>query len=191
MGKENEIAILDIDKSKVIKRLKELKFKPLGKSRFKRIEFMLDGDLGSGHSWIRVRTDGKETTITFKEMKGEGGFAAMDEFEVKASSFTDSVKIMSKLADSKIVYFENERDAYMLGHAYVTIDKWPQIPAFVEIEAPSIKTLKETYKLLKIKGKFVGNASIHNIYKQYGLNFEDVVSKNKPKLKKLLADGKK
>lgn len=187
MGKENEIEILDIDKKQVIKRLNELGAKYLGKSRFKRIEFMLDGDIGSGHSWVRVRTDGKDTTITLKEMEAEKDFGTMGEWEIKTNKFLDAVKIMSKITDSKLVYFENDRDAYILENTYITIDKWPEIPVFLEIEAPSIKKLKEMYKRLKIKGKFFGSASIDSIYKNYGLDFRKVVEKNESKLKKLLA----
>ncbi|HIH49927.1 MAG: CYTH domain-containing protein [Candidatus Micrarchaeaceae archaeon] len=186
MSKEREVEILDIEKSAVIKRLKELRAKHVGKYKFKRIEFMLEGDIGSGHSWIRVRTDGKDTTITLKEMEAEKDFGALEEYEVKTNNFVDAVKIMSKIAGSKVVYFENERDAYTLGQAYITIDKWPEIPAFLEIEAPSMKLLKAVYKRLGIKGKFFGSASIDRIYKNYGLDFRKVVEKNEPRLKKLL-----
>ena len=186
MSKEREIVILDIERKEVIKRLKELTARHIGEYKFKRIEFMLDGDIGSGHSWVRVRTDGKSATITLKETKGEGGFGAMEEYEVKTDNFADTVRIMSKIAKTKIIYFENWKRRHMLKQAYITIDKWPGIPAFVEIEAPSMKILKETYKRLGIKGKFFGTASIDRIYKNYGLNFRKVVERNEPELKRLL-----
>jgi adenylate cyclase class IV len=186
MGKESEIEILDVDRKEVVRRLRALKAKHEGVHRFKRMEFLIEGDTHGRHSWARVRTDGRETTITLKETYGKAGFTSMKEYEVKASGFEEAVRIMSKLTKSKLLYWENERDAYVLGDAYVTIDKWPGIPDLVEIEAPTMQRVKETYRLLGIKGKFVGNAPIHKIYERYGLNFREVVSKNEPKLRKML-----
>lgn len=183
MAKENEIIVLDIDKAEVARRLKAIKAKRAGAYKYKRIEFLLGGNLEGSHSWGRVRTDGKSTTITVKQLH-KGGLSPMDEYEVKTNDFKDTVKIVSRLIDSDlIIYFENERDAYSLGKTLITIDKWPGIPHFVEIEAPSMKAAKEAYNRLKIKGKLIGNMPIHNIYKKYGLDFKKVMSKNKGKLK--------
>ncbi len=186
MGKENEVKILNIGRKDTIKRLTSLGAKHTGTHKFKRIEFLLDGNVKGSHSWGRVRTDGKETTITLKETRGNGGFTSMNEYEIKTDNFKNTVGIISRIINSKLIlYFENERDAYKLGNAYITIDKWPKIPYSLEIEAPTMKDVKKTYKMLKIKGKFVGNASIHKIYELYGLNFSKVMMENKNKLKKL------
>jgi adenylate cyclase, class 2 len=187
MGDEHEITILDVKRSEVLARLRKLKAKHAGSHRFRRVEFLLKGNVRGGHSWGRVRTNGDETTITLKETRGRGGFTSMKEYEVKADNFEEAARIMTRLVDSRVlVYFENERDAYKLGSAQVTIDKWPRIPAFVEIEAPSMAEVKRAYKRLGISGRFVGNLSIHKIYGHYGLSFEKVMAKNRPKLDKLL-----
>lgn len=187
MNKENEIEILDINRKDVTDRLKEMKARHVGHHRFRRIEFLLKGNVKGSHSWGRVRTDGDKTTITLKEMKGKGGFTSMDEYEISTNDFGEASRIMTKIINPKILlYFENERDAYMLGKAYVTIDKWPGIPAFIEIEAPSMKIVKDTYKRLRIKGRFVGNSPIHKVYELYGLDFKKVMAKNEPKLRSLL-----
>ncbi len=192
MGDEHEITILDVKRSEVLARLRKLKAKHTGSHKFRRVEFLVRGDVGGGHSWGRVRTNGDETTITLKETKGKGGFASMKEYEVKADNFEEAARIMTKLVGSRIVvYFENDRDAYRLGNAQVTIDKWPKIPAFVEIEAPSMAEVKRAYKRLGISGRFVGNLSIHKIYGHYGLSFEKVMAKNRPKLNRLIGETKK
>ena len=188
MGKENEVMILDINAAEARKRLKQLNAKPIGRYKFKRIEFLLKGKVKSAHSWGRVRTDGKETTITMKEMKGAGGYSAMTEYEIKTDNFKNAVRLITRLIDSDlIIYFENQREAYELGKAYVTIDKWPEIPAYM-IEAPSMQIVKYVYRKLGIKGKFAGNASIHKVYERYGLNFREVMKRNAPKLRELLTE---
>ncbi|MCL4411574.1 CYTH domain-containing protein [Candidatus Marsarchaeota archaeon] len=152
------------------------------------MEFALDGRLGSAHSWVRVRTDGNETTLTFKQMRKNGGFEPMIEHEVKTADFAETVKIMGRLAKRECIYFENSREAYELDGAYITLDKWPKIPLYVEIEAPSNAQLKRIYKKLGIKGEFVGNVAIHGVYKRYGLDFLDVMRGNSTKLERLLKD---
>lgn len=187
MGKENEIQILDVDKKQVAGRLKALNAKHTGSHKFKRVEFLLKGKVKGWHSWGRVRTDGKETTITLKEFKGNGGFTSMDEFEIKTDDFAGASELLTRLVSPKvIIYFENDREAYSLGKAHITIDKWPKIPTFVEIEAPTMQEVRRVNKLLKIKGKIRGNMSIHKVYDLYGLDFHKVMSENEPKLRKLL-----
>lgn len=188
MGKECEIEVLDIDVQDTRRRLKQLKAAHIGVNNFKRIEFVLGGDIKKSHSWIRVRTDGKKSTITLKQLSGKGGFTPKGEYEVETDSFKEAARIMSKLADSQILYYETQRDAYKLGRAYVTIDKWPGIPHFLEVEAPTMKEVKIVYELLGIKGRFIGNASVHKIYESYGLDFHRVMARNDKKLKKLLGE---
>jgi len=189
MGKESEIEILDVKRGEVVRRLGELRAKREGVHRFRRIEFLLEGDSHGRHSWVRVRTNGKETTITLKETQGRSGFTSMKEYEVKASDFAEAVRIVSRLANTKVLYFENSREAYRLGDAYVTIDKWPEIPEFVEIEAPTMGKVKEAYRALGIKGTLIGNEPIHKTYERYGLDFRKAMAKNGPKLRRLLGKG--
>ncbi len=189
MGRESEIEILDVDRREVVARLRQLEARREGVHRFRRMEFLIEGDAHGRHSWARVRTDGKETTITLKETRGRAGFTSMKEYEVRASDFDEAVRIMGRLAGTMPLYFENEREAFRLGDAYITIDKWPAIPAFVEIEAPTMARVKAVYKHLGIKGNFVGNESIHRIYERYGLNFREVMKRNGPRLKRILKGG--
>ncbi len=187
MGKESEVIILDVDRKEVARRLRELRAKRTGTYAFRRMEFLLKGSVKGAHSWGRVRTDGKKTTITLKEMQGKGGFTPMNEYEVGVDDFEEAMRIMDRLVRPKLAtYFENTREAYSLGKAQVTIDKWPEIPAFMEIEAPTMGEVKRAYGLLGIKGRLVGNSPIHKIYGMYGLEFEEVMSKNGPELRRIL-----
>lgn len=187
MGMEHEIMVLGVDRKEVVSRLGELGARREGSYRFRRVEFFMGGNIGGGHSWGRVRTDGRRTTITLKEMDARDRMAPMVEHEIEASDFRAAATIMARLAGSgRVFYFENSREAYRLGKAYVTIDKWPGIPAFVEIEAPSMQAAVRLHRRLGIRGEFVGNATIKSVYERYGLSFEKVVSKNAAKAKSIV-----
>ncbi len=189
MGKEHEIMICGVDRDGVIGKLKEIGAEFRGKFEFKRVEFMVDGEPGAGHSWIRIRTDGTKTTLALKHFYSDN--EAMDEYEVKTNDFKETVKIMSKLANSEILYFETSREAYALGDVQITIDKWPEIPHFVEIEAPSNERLQKARAEIAISGKFAGNAAINEVYRMYGLDFADTVRKNSSKMAELLKEEEK
>ena len=186
MAKEHEIDILEINKPEAARRLRKLGATYRGHLRYRRIEFLIDGKVGGGHSWARVRTDGKETTITVKRFRGK--HLPMDEHEISTGNFEDAVRLMSKLTRSKIFYFENERDVYELGGATITIDKWPLIPPFMEIEGKSMAQVKSLYNRLGIGGEMVGNATMDSIFKRYGLDFRKEMSKKQEELTRIQKD---
>jgi adenylate cyclase class 2 len=186
MAKEHEIGLLDIDVAEAKRRLRQLGATYKGHVKYSRIEFKLGGDLGRVHSWGRVRTDGKSTVITVKKYLGKT--KPMEEDEVSTDSFEGAIRIMSKLVKSELFYFETERYKYKLDKADITIDRWPKIPYFMEIEGPSMKYVEDMYRKLGIKGRYVGNVTADGVYKIYGLEYKAVMRKFRPKLKKIL-DG--
>ena len=55
MGKELEVAILNVDEKEVRRRLTELNAMHTGQYNFSRVELMLEGEIGRGKSQIRVK----------------------------------------------------------------------------------------------------------------------------------------
>lgn len=49
-----------------------------------------------------------------------------------------------------------------------TLDSWPKIPTYLEIEASSEEKVNEGLKLLGVEGKDVGHMGTLTIYKKYG-----------------------
>lgn len=184
MGKECEVDILDIDKGEAAARLRKLGAKYNGHRQYRRVEFLIGKKMKGKHTWARVRTDGKSSTMTVKTFRGT--HLPMEEHEIVVGDFEEAIRMTRRMTTSKMLYFENERDSYELGKATITLDKWPSIPHFMEIEGPSMAYVKEMHKRLDITGEFVGNATLDSVYKRYGLNFRKVVAKNNKKLKEIL-----
>ena len=187
MGKENEITILNINRKEVATRLKELGAKSAGSHSYKRVEALLRGDSRGKHAWIRVRTDGNHTTITLKQISA-GKFIPMEEYEIGVDNFVGAVRLLKKLIASRMLYFENERERYLLGGTSITIDKWPRIPVFLELEGRSMEQVRKVWQRLGVKGKNIGNVPIKRIYGEYGLSFRKVMGENSEKLKKILKE---
>ena len=177
---------MDVDEEEVRSRLRKLGARLMGKYNFKRVVFNVSVT-PKVTADIRVRTDGKNSFITLKKRYGDG-LSDRDEYELGVKDFREAARMLNALfGESKYSYYvENRREEYLLGGSHVTIDKWPQLPAFVEIEGRSEKDIISLYNKLKIKGKYAGNISAGDGYRRYGLNFFDIVRKNKKKLDALV-----
>ena len=66
MKTEYEIRVLEIDKEKLIDKLEELGAKKVGEFNQKR--YVYDLNPVQENKWIRLRTNGKETTLTYKSI---------------------------------------------------------------------------------------------------------------------------
>jgi adenylate cyclase, class 2 len=79
-------------------------------------------------------------------------------------------EILTLLGAPKKAYQENRRELWTLGGVEITIDEWPFLEPFVEIEGSSEGIVKQTSEML---GFDYGNAlfcSVTTLYsKKYGL----------------------
>ena len=202
MPKEIELTVYGIDREEVIKKLEECKAVFVGKYHFKTVNFQLEtkGTIKSLEAskedekyytaWVRVRTDGKRTTLTFKEQYGTT-ILKRNEYEVEVSDFLKTVKIIMKLIpNARYNYTESEREEYKLGEVTIDINKRPYLPYSIEIEGPTQELVMETYKKLDIKKKPMKSIAIpdEEFYKLFGVDYKIVSKEYKEKLEKMLAD---
>ncbi len=183
MPKEIELKVLDVNKEQLIKRLKALKARKLPVQNFRRIIFFIKDDKKES-VWLRLRTDGKKVTLTLKEQFGSG-LTQTNEYETEVKDFKTTAKILCK-SFKRFVYEETTRIPYLYKGAEITIDKWPDIPWFMEIEGKSKDHVMQLYKELNVSGRPVGNINADVAYKMYGLNFEEIAKKNNKKLLALI-----
>jgi adenylate cyclase class IV len=181
MPKEIELTVVHIDKRQAMNRLKALGARYVTTHDYRRLEV----PIRAGKVWLRLRTDGKKTTLTFKARMGKG-IDKTDEYEVEVGSFKEGAKLFQLLFKGNILGWDTKRIEYSLNGTMVTIDKWPKIPWMMEIEGKSKKAVFSTLRMLDIKGKNVGNASIFRIYKECGADFVDSVKLDSEKLRRLL-----
>jgi adenylate cyclase class 2 len=173
VNKEIETQVLEVDAKQIIARLRKLKAKEYPEVLQKRWVFDIDCGKKKGisdGSWIRLRQVGKYNTITYKNKKG-AGVSETEEIEVQVDDFDKAASILHKISGfSGIFYQENKRKKFELKRIEFTIDTWPMIPTYLEIEAKNEKGLKEGLRLLSLEGKDVGHIGTNAIYKKYGLD---------------------
>jgi len=130
MKQEFETQVLDIDSDEIKEKLRSLGAKEHSEVLQKRWVF----DIGE-ERWIRLRQVNDKNTITYKNKKGKG-VAETEEIEIGVDDFEITAQLLSKLGCFTGQYYqENKRIKFELNDIEFTLDTWPLIPVFLEIEA--------------------------------------------------------
>lgn len=111
--------------------------------------------------------------ITYKNRAGKD-IDQTKELEVEVDDFKATATILSK-ADFKGMYYqENKRHKFVLDDIEFTLDTWPRIPTYLEVEAKSEAEVKKGLKLLGLLGKDAGHIGSLAIYDHYGIKLHGI-----------------
>ncbi len=116
---------------------------------------------------MRLRTDGKITTITLKDWDTERRKHPI-EYETTVADFDTTANMLS-LFIGEPERTEKMREIYRLGHAEIVIDKYEDLPHYMEIEAPTEEEVQDTYARLGKPGRLFGNFQTGELYRHYGI----------------------
>lgn len=167
MKKEYEVTILDIDNSFEDKLIK-LGAKLVSNSTQKR--YVYDVIPATPNKWIRLRTNGENTTLTVKELKDKNAIGGTEEVEITVDSFDNTNSLLESLGYMSRNYQENYRKMYVLNEIEISIDSWPMIPTYAEIEGKCERDVLDTLELLGYTKKDYTTLDVVSIYKLYGID---------------------
>lgn len=166
---EYECTILEIDKKGIISKLESLGAKNK-KEKLQR-RYVYDFNPVDKNRWIRLRTNGKKTTLTLKEIKDKNAIGGTKELEIEVSDFDATNEILNRLGYKARNYQENKRHSFELNGVSIEIDSWPLIPTYVEVEGSSESEVIETLKKLDIDESKVTTLDVESIYREiYGID---------------------
>lgn len=180
---EFEIKFLEVNVPELEKRLLEIGAKKIGEYEYRRMLLDYpDFRLNEKHSWLRLRTDGQETTLAYKEriknpddnmrMRDLG----MREIEITVNDYQKTYELMKALGFIIKREEENKRIRYQKSDVVFDIDIWPQIPPYLEIESSSLKEAEDAASELGFDPKNGVICSAGKVYKKYGFNTDDYIS---------------
>ena len=164
MHTEFEVRILDVDKEQIIKRLEELNAKKVAEFDYKRRVYNFNPP--TDHKWIRLRTDGKKTTLTIKKIESFS-IDGTKEMEIEVSDFEETNKMLEEMGYKAHTYQENKRIRYVLNDVELDIDSWPYIPTYLEIEGKSENDVKEMMELLKVDKEKATSLDVQGVFKEF------------------------
>ena len=172
MNTEIEERVLEIDKDKVIAKLEELGAKKIGDWHQKR--YVYDFIPKRENEWIRLRTNGKETTLTYKNVESKD-ISGTKELEIVVSDFEETNQLLKIMGYTPRSFQENLRTRYYLDHIEIDIDTWPLIPTYLEIEGNSEEDVKRVEKLLELNESKVTTMNCQDSYlEEYGIDINQI-----------------
>ncbi|MDD2822568.1 MAG: CYTH domain-containing protein [Candidatus Daviesbacteria bacterium] len=166
---EFETKVLDLDKEEVIKKLRELGAKESPEALSRRYVFDMESE---DMEWIRLREiDGKATLAYKFKPKGNIQVGKTQEIETEVANFEETAKILLKIPFKQVLYQENKTHIFHLNGIEYSIDTWPMLEPYLEIESSSLEKVAEGLKLLNLEGKDIGDKDIRSIYLEKNIDF--------------------
>lgn len=172
MKVEYEVRRLEISFDEVISKLNSLG--AMKKGVFHQKRYVYDFIPAQDGRWIRLRTNGEETTLTIKEIHSSK-IDGTKELEIVVSDFDKTNEILNKLGYKARTFQENFRIEYNLNGVNIDLDKWPMIPTYMEIEGSSERDVYSVMSILGIEREDVTSKDVNSIYKDnYGIVLNNI-----------------
>ncbi len=166
---ELEAKFLDIDKESLRKRLKEAGAQLVYPERLmKRNVFDFpDERLEKEGAWVRVRDEGdNKITLSYKRLV-DRTLQGTKEITLDVSSFDTMSNFLLAIGLKQDAYQETKREKWELDGSEITIDTWPWIPTFVEIESSTKEKLMNISKDLGFDWSQAMHGSVETAYQKY------------------------
>ena len=167
MKQEVEARLLDINVEDFIEKLEANGAIKVGD--WLQIRKCFDFSPARKNSWIRLRTNGVETTLTIKEIVSDK-INGTNESEIVVSDFAVTEEILNKLGYIARSTQENRRIRYVLDGVEIDIDSWPLIPTYAEFESETEDQIKNVCNKLDINYDNLVTIDVSSVYNHYGID---------------------
>lgn len=172
---EYEATFTDINKDDIRERLKKINAE-LIKPEFlqKRVVFNLPKGHERSGGWLRVRDEEDQITMSLKIVDGDK-IQDQKEIQLKIDSFEDARQFLINIGAEEKAFQESKRELWKIDGVEVTIDEWPFLEPFVEVEGKSevdVKKISEKLNFDYYKAKF---CSVDMLYhEKYDVSVEKI-----------------
>jgi adenylate cyclase, class 2 len=151
MKVEFEATFIDIDVDEVRNILKSLKAKLIKpETLMRRVTFFPPHN--DEHGWMRVRDEGDKITLSYKrflgQKKAKTDIKMSDQQEIclRIDNFDEGVNLLKSLGAKQKSYQETKREEWHYENLEITIDTWPGLEPFVEVEGQNETEVKKFAK---------------------------------------------
>jgi adenylate cyclase class 2 len=174
MKHEIEAKFLNINKDDLRAKLTQAGFLLTGQEYLmRRKTFDLPSAPGC-RKWGRVRQEADKVTMSVKEIRGTGINDAY-ETELTVNDFNTAVKFLEDCGIPAKSLQENTRETWTRNKLEATIDTWPGLSPFVEIEAEDEAQVRSAAAELGFVFSEAVFGSIDAIYeKEFGIPADDI-----------------
>lgn len=171
MHTEYEVRVLEIDVAKIKEKLESVGAQ--FQWDYLQRRYVYDFIPKIEGKWIRLRTNGKQTTLTIKNLVSSQ-IDGTQELEIVVDDFEKTHILMNELGFTAKGYQENRRCQYILDGVEIDIDSWPLIPTYLEIEGKSEDDVYRILDRLGILKERVTTRDVEGIYLDYGYSLDKI-----------------
>lgn len=190
MQKEIEATFLSINKELIREKLENNGFKlKYPEYLMRRKTFDFPNKTPGINKWGRVRQEFNKVTMTIKEIRGTG-INDVFESEIIVNDFDKATEFFEVCGVFVKAFQENMREVWTNSTVEVTIDTWPGLKPFIEIEGQTEEIVRNISEKLNFDFKEAVFGSIDLVYeKELGISAKEIISlpeitfKNPPKSK--------
>lgn len=123
-----------------------------------------DGRLKKEGAWIRVRDEGDgQITLSYKKLI-DRSLHGTKEITLDVSDFETMCDFLQACGFDSKSYQETKREKWTLGDSEITIDTWPWIPTFVEIESENEEEIRKVTDILGFDWSKALHGSVETAY---------------------------
>jgi adenylate cyclase class 2 len=179
---EYEAKFININKNEIKKKLKEIGARLIKPEYLqKRVVF----ELPKGHEikggWLRVRDEKDKITMSLKIINGEK-IKNQKEICLEVNDFNKAINFLLSIGCTIKSYQENKRESWLFDDIEITIDEWPFLKPFIEIEGKSEEKVKYFCKRIGLDYSKAMFCSVDVLYsKKYNIPLE-VINFHTPKI---------
>ncbi len=166
MPTEVEARILGIDVPQLSRRLEAAGGERTEDALFREVLFYCVS--GNPLEYVRVRDDGRQVLLTHKRRGMDAELREAAETETTAGDFHAAVAIFDGAGLRRMMYREKRRTSYRLGDATVSIDQYPGLPPYAEVESTDAATVREACVRLGIDPDSHFPGGVADVYRHYG-----------------------
>lgn len=167
MKNEIEARLLNVNAEDFISKLEKVNAQFIGD--WLQIRQCYDFNPVDEKRWIRLRTNGIETTITIKEICSSK-IDGTKELEINVPDFETGDEFLNKLGYTARTKQENRRIQYILDGVEIDIDLWPHLPTYVEFEAKSEQAIIDVCYKLGVNYSKLTTIDNETLYKLNGID---------------------
>jgi len=179
---EYEATFSNIDKDNIRKQLLQAGAQLVRKEFLqKRVVFSLPPGQEIEGAWLRVRDEGDKITMSLKIVDGDK-IINQRETKLVVDSFAEARDFLLGIGCREKAYQESKRELWKIDEVEITIDEWPFLEPFVEVEGSSeieVKNISEKIGFDYNQAKF---CSVDTLYQEkYGASL-DYINNHMPKI---------
>ena len=182
MNIEYEATFLDVNKDVIREKLKTAGAE-LVRPEFlqKRITFNFpDGHEVNG-GWVRVRDEGDKITMSVKIIDGDN-ITDQKEICLTIDNFDEGVEMLKTIGCVPKSYQETKRELWVLDNVEVTIDEWPFLEPFVEVEGLSEESVKKVSQTIGFEWDKARFCAVGTLYAEKYNILETVINNDTSKI---------